>query len=885
MTIDLTEAKPKALRPPEGASTPMMAQFLEIKAAHPDHLLFYRMGDFYEMFFDDAVTAAKALDITLTRRGQHNGADIPMCGVPHHAHENYLARLIRQGFKVAICEQVEDPAEARKRGKGPVRRSVTRVVTPGTLTEDTLLDARASNYLVALAETGGEIALASIELSTGYIGIETLGESEIAGALARLQPTEILVSERGIEKPAWFEMLGDWRQQLTVQANRFFDSEAARRRLQDAYGVATLDAFGTFTRAELAAMGAIATYIDLTQKDSAPKLGLPHRIAAGSVMEIDPATRRNLELTRTVTGERKGSLLEAIDHTLTPAGGRLLCARLSAPSTDLAVIKHRLDEIEAFVTARSLREAFREKLIACPDIERALGRLRLGRGGPRDLAGIRDGLRIAEAIRSIVLQADGVIAAFAADIPQLAALSDKLERALKPDLPLLARDGGFIQAGYSPALDEQKTLKDDARRLIAVLEQRYASETGATLRIKHNNVIGFHIEVTPTHADKLLASEPAGRFFHRQTMAGAVRFSTAELSDLERKVAESGDRALAMELEIFGQLVSDVAAYASEIARTATTLAQIDLAAANADLAVNHMYVRPIVDDSDALDIVAGRHPVVERSVGASHFVANDCSLKGDDRLWLLTGPNMAGKSTFLRQNALLAVLAQSGLFVPAASARIGVVDRLFSRVGAADDLARGRSTFMVEMVETALILNRASKRSLVILDEIGRGTATFDGLSIAWATVEYLHDVSQCRTLFATHYHELTALASKLPALSCHTMKVKEWQDEIIFMHEIGEGAADRSYGLHVAKLAGLPPSVIHRANDVLKLLEGSERSGKLTGLAEDLPLFHASIPTPPVKSPLVTHLESIAPDTLSPRDALEMIYQLKDLARETKS
>ena len=532
-----------------------------------------------------------------------------------------------------------------------------------------------------------------------------------------------------------------------------------------------------------------------------------------------------------------------------------------------------------------MRESLREKLATCPDIERALGRLRLGRGGPRDLAGIKDGLHIAETIRSILLKAEGVAGGFAAQLPSLVLLSDKLDRALKPDLPLLARDGGFIQAEYSLALDEQKNLKDDARRLIAVLEQQYVRETGASLRIKHNNVIGFHIEVTPVHADKLLASEPAGRFFHRQTMAGAVRFSTAELADLERKVAESGERALAMELEIFSQLVGDVTAYAADIARTATTLAAIDVATANAHLAANQMYVRPIVDDSDAMTIVAGRHPVVERSVGASRFVANDCSLTVADRLWLLTGPNMAGKSTFLRQNALLAVLAQSGLFVPATSARIGIVDRLFSRVGAADDLARGRSTFMVEMVETALILNRASKRSLVILDEIGRGTATFDGLSIAWATVEYLHDISQCRTLFATHYHELTALAAKLPALSCHTMKVKEWQDEIVFMHEVGEGAADRSYGLHVAKLAGLPAAVIHRAGEVLKLLEGNERSGKLTGLAEDLPLFHASIPAPPVKSPLVTQLETIAPDNLSPREALELIYRLKGLARESKN
>ncbi len=859
----------------------MMAQYLAIKEVHPQCLLFYRMGDFYELFFEDAVKAAKALDITLTRRGQHEGADIPMCGVPFHAYENYLARLIRQGFSVAICEQTEEAAEARKRGKGPVARGVVRIVTAGTLTEETLLDARANNYLAAVAETSGQFALACFDLSTGQLFIEPLEANAVPGALARLDPNEVLLPERLAQRPDWFEMLADWRTCLTVQADRYFDSEAARRRLEETYSVATLEAFGEFNRAEIAAWGAIAAYIGLTQKDSAPKLGVPRRLEAGSRLEIDQATRRNLELTRALNGDRKGSLLEAIDRTLTPGGGRLLCERLSAPLTDLKDINHRLDQVTAFIEARPLRTEIREMLHGCPDLERSLGRLRVGRGGPRDMAAIRLGLEIAETLKSKLTAAAPCLATLGKDISWLAPLIDKLARALRSDLPLLARDGNFIAPGFAPGLDEQKMLRDESRRLIAALEQQYSRETGAPLKIKQNNVIGFHIEISAAQADRLMTAEPQGRFFHRQTMAGAMRFSTAELVELERRVGEAAGRSLAIELELYDQLVADIVAVGEDIARTASVLAAIDVAAANAELAATETYCRPILDEGLALDITGGRHPVVESVLGSRNFIANDCRLGNDSRLWLLTGPNMAGKSTFLRQNALLVIMAQSGFYVPAEAARIGIVDRLFSRVGAADDLARGRSTFMVEMVETALILNKATERSLVILDEIGRGTATFDGLSIAWATVEYLHDHSRCRTLFATHYHELAALAAKLDSLSCHTMLVKEWQDDIVFLHQVGKGTADRSYGLHVAKLAGLPAEVTSRARDILETLEGGERATGLAALTADLPLFKAAPkPRPTALSPMVEFLAKLQPDTLSPREALEALYQLKQLA-----
>ena len=862
-------------------ATPMMAQYLEIKKEHPDCLLFYRMGDFYEMFFDDAVKAAKALDITLTKRGQHDGADIPMCGVPFHAYENYMARLIRQGFKVAICEQTEDPAEARKR-KGPVARGVVRIVTPGTLTEDTLLDARDNNYLTALAEASGVFAIAALDLSTGYLSVEPVLETEIGSVLGRIAPREILLADRMTEKPDWFEMLAEWKHFLTVQPARLFDSEAARRRLQDFYQVATLDSFGDFDRAEIAALGGLVAYLELTQKTAMPKLDFPRRIATSAMLEIDHATRRNLELTRTLSGERAGSLLAAMDRTLTPGGGRLLCERLSGPSTDRQVIQGRLDEVESFVAARQVRTDIRAILRACPDMERALSRLMLDRGGPRDLAALRDGIDAAERLKQALQAASPAFNGFTGRLPCLSVLGEKLGRALKVDLPLLARDGGFIAGQYAPALDEQRMLRDESRRLIAGLEQEYARDTGAPLRIKHNNVIGYHIEVSPAHADKLMVAEPTGRFFHRQTMAGAVRFSTADLADMERRVSESQGRALAMELELFAQLRQDVIAHAVDIATMAAVVSSVDVASANAELASSEDYVRPALSDIPVLALKGARHPVVEAHVGRSSFIANDCILADKDRVWLLTGPNMAGKSTFLRQAAILVVMAQAGCFVPAEAAEIGIVDRLFSRVGAADDLARGRSTFMVEMVETALILNRATPRSLVILDEIGRGTATFDGLSIAWATLEFLHDRTKCRALFATHYHELTALAARLKALSCHTMKVKEWQGGIVFLHEVAEGAADRSYGLHVAKLAGLPDTVIARAGDILHRLESGGRAGTISRLTDDLPLFTAATPVQkPKPNPLADYLMTIAPDALSPREALEVVYALKSLAQ----
>ncbi len=874
---------------PEPAS-PVIAQFLAIKRAHPDCLLFYRMGDFYELFFQDAEIAAGALDIALTKRGLHAGVPIPMCGVPAHAAEAYLARLIRQGHRVAICDQVEDPAEAKRRGnKGPLRREVVRIVTPGTITEETLLDARRNNYLAALADAAGRLALAWHDLSTGELAAEPLEPAAVGAALARLAPGELLVSERVLGRADLAAALADWKARLTPLPNPRFDSENGRRRVCEAYAVETLDGFGSFGRAETAALGAVLDYVQLTQLGRAPRLQPPRRTATEAILQIDPATRRNLELFETLGGERRGSLLAILDRTLTGAGARRLAADLSAPLTDPALIGGRLDMVAAFVDAPDLRRDVRAALATAPDIERAMQRLALGRGGPRDLAALRDGLAAAARL-ALRLGAPGFpplpdgLVACRLGLGDHGALVAHLTATLAADLPLLARDGGFVAAGHHAGLDGLRALRDDSRRLIAGLQARYAAESGiASLKIRHNNVLGYFVETTATHAERLRAADG---FIHRQTMANAMRFTTVELGELESRIATAADQALACELDIFEGLAAVVLAAAAPIATTAAALGRLDVASALAERAVDGGWTRPEIDGGLEFAIAGGRHPVVEAALAgeAGGFVANDCALGAGQRLWLLTGPNMAGKSTFLRQNALMAILAQAGSFVPAASARIGVVDRLFSRVGAADDLARGRSTFMVEMVETAAILHQATERSFVILDEIGRGTSTHDGLAIAWATVEHLHDANRCRALFATHYHELTALAAKLPDLACHTMRVKEWQGSVIFLHEVAPGAADRSYGIHVARLAGLPATAVARAETVLAALEKGETSGATAArIADDLPLFAAVRAAPAAAaagpSPIEAALAGLDVDGMSPRDALDRLYQLKGL------
>ena len=881
---------PPSEESPAAKVTPMMAQYLAIKRDHAEALLFYRMGDFYELFFDDAVTAAEALGITLTHRGKHAGADVPMCGVPVRAADSYLERLIQSGFRVAVCEQTEDPAAAKKRGaKAVVAREVERLVTPGTLTEDTLLDARACNYLVALGRAEGQWAIAWCDMSTGEFRVMKCDAATLPATLARLAPGEILLSDGMLEAPELFETFADWKAALAPQPARLFDSAAGERRLCALYGVAALDGFGEFGRAELAAAGAIVEYVSLTQKGKLPRLAALRPVLETASMAIDAATRRNLELTHALSGGRKGSLLAVIDRSVTGAGARLLHARLAAPLTDPGVINARLDQVDFFIAATASRDALRATLRAFPDIERALSRLTLGRGGPRDLAAIRDALVRVPELRAALDRAAGLdaigdaVARVAEGLGEHDILATRLTNALVPTPPPMVRDGGFIAHGYSAALDEFVSLRDESRRLIANLQARYRQETGVdSLKVKHNNVLGYFVDVTERNAAKL-----GEGFIHRQSLASAVRFTTVELGELEGKINSAAQKALDLEAQLFEQLLGETIARAEEIARLARAAARLDVASALAQLAVERRYCRPVVDAGQAFDIRAGRHPVVEAlAISEQQFVANDCDLGPAQHLWLVTGPNMAGKSTFLRQSALIAILAQMGSFVPAESAHIGVVDRLFSRVGAADDLARGRSTFMVEMIETAAILNLTGANALVILDEIGRGTATFDGLSIAWAAVEHLHEVNKCRTLFATHYHELTALAPKLERLACSTMRVKEWQGDVVFLHEVMAGSADRSYGIHVARLAGLPEAVLTRAEEVLATLEKGEQGGAVARLAEDLPLFSSPGPGAPamnadrvVLDELRAVLEETDVDALSPRAALDLVYRLRNI------
>jgi DNA mismatch repair protein MutS len=861
-----------------GAPTTMMAQYLALKAEVVDCLLFYRMGDFFELFFEDAKQAAACLDIALTARGEHEGEPIPMCGVPIHAAEAYLARLIKGGFRVAIAEQTESPVEARKRGaKSVVSRAIVRVVTAGTLTEEALLDSRAANWLVAAARVGERWGLAAADVSTGRFELGSIPPAALDAELARLAAAEIV----GPEPVPGFE----------VQPRRAgFDSLAAERRLKERFEVATLDGFGRFDRAALCAAGGLLAYLDEVARDSLPFLRPPVPRASGDHMMIDAATRESLELTAAASGGRGGSLLHAVDRTVTGAGARLLAADLGAPLLDREAIEERLDLVSLFERDAGVRDALRRQLKALPDIGRALGRLAVGRGGPRDLGQLRDGLGEARRLEARLAALPDRPALLARLLPALTghgALVDLLSRALVPAPPIDAASGGYIAEGYDHALDELRAAGGEGRRAIASLEARYRQQTGiASLKIRHNNVLGYHIEVPARHADPLMTADSG--FIHRQTLAGVVRFNAPDLHEQAVRVGQAGAHALAAEAAHLEELVAGALARAEPIAAAADALARLDVAAALAERAAQGGWCRPRFAPHACFEVEAGRHPVVEESVriAGGRFVANDCGLSEDNRLWLVTGPNMGGKSTFLRQNALIAVLAQAGAFVPAAKATLGLVDRLFSRVGASDNLARGRSTFMVEMVETAAILGQATERSFVILDEVGRGTSTYDGLAIAWAVTEAIHDRNRCRCLFATHYHELTRLAERLDALSLHHVRAREWKGDLVLLHEVATGPADRSYGLAVAKLAGLPAPVLARARSVLaRLEEGRAATGGIAAGLDDLPLFAASArgpEEPAAEDPVHAALAEADADSLSPREALELLYRLKRLAAE---
>ena len=880
----------------EGHVTPMMLQYLNIKKDHPKNLLFYRMGDFYELFFDDAVAAASALDIALTKRGKYLGKDIEMCGVPVHSHETYLHKLIKKGFRVAICEQVEDPAEAKKR-KGVhkvVRRAIARIVTPGTLTEDALLDSRRHNYLVALADVNSQFGIAWIDVSTGDFICQSVNLSTLLTALSRLEPGELISNNKLLAKiPTSIKT--EFENYLTILPAETFDSQNGCTRLCELFEVQTIESYGAFSRAEVAAAGALISYIELTQTGRLPRLSNLRQLKEQNLMEIDVATRQNLELVQDLSGDVAGSLLHTIDNTITGAGARMLASRLSAPLMDVVGINNRLESVEFFYKDDAIRDKVRDFLRCCPDLQRSLSRLSLERGGPRDLAVIRDGLNISQKVKALLnnVPIDDLpieLKDMFTDIKDPRNLIELLTKALAENLPLFSRDGGFVAHGFSTELDETKKYRDESRKVVAKLQEKYSVQTNnKSLKIKHNNVLGYYVEVSVKQASESLIGN-SKTFIHRQTMTNAIRYSTIELANLEIQITQAGAKAISLELELFDLLRAKILHDSEDIAAIAQALASFDVTAGLATLAREKNYTKPSISEDTNLNIQGGRHPVVEAALmrtGQNNFVANDCCLAGenqnhDARIWLLTGPNMAGKSTFLRQTALIVILAQIGSFVPARSAKIGVIDRLFSRVGAADDLARGRSTFMVEMIETATILNSAGPRSLVILDEIGRGTATYDGLSIAWAVVEHLHAKNYCRAIFATHFHELTKLEASLPRLSCQTMRVKEWKGEVIFLHEVGPGRADRSYGIHVARLAGFPKKTLKRAQTLLKDLEKSQ-NGKVSNIGTtELPLFNDVFDEDPLFSEAPNIIEdkiaNIDLDALTPRAALQFLYDLRD-------
>lgn len=885
----------------KGTPTPAMKQYLKLKAEHSEYLLFYRMGDFYELFYEDAITASGALGLTLTSRSGEK--DIPMCGVPFHAYEMYLSRLIKMGYKVAICEQMETPEQAKARGHKTVDREIVRLVTSGTLTEDCMLEAKKSNYIAAICVRSGDVGISWLDISTGEFfmqRVQTAKETEVdqvSSVLARLSPAELLLEDKLLEYPRYFALFREFKEVISPLAKDVYNYESATHTLLKAYKVPAFEVFGDFSKVEIMAAGVLLDYVEGTQKGFVPRLEKPCRILGDDMVDIDASTRRSLELLST-SNTRGVSLLKTMDRTVTSGGGRLLAERLAAPIMNIREINNRLDMVTFFLNNPNVRMKLREVLRQTTDIKRAIQRISMQRGGPKDLYDLGYSLRLVPEIKNILLsfavyQEDSIYAQVPQVLDELANrffdhtyLVDCIINALpedRKDLPVLARNGGFIRKGAFAELDYLRDIRNECKAKCDYLRDAYAEETGVSgLKIKDNSVIGYFVEVPSKYAN-ILFDNP--KFIHRQSVLNAVRFTTTELSELENEVNSSIEKALELELKIYDDLTLLAIAQIDAIGRAAEVIDILDVSQSMAELAEECNYVRPIVDDSLDFEVEEARHPVVEyvmQKTASGNFVGNSCTLKhNDDNIWLLTGPNMAGKSTFLRQNAIIAIMAQMGSFVPAKSARIGVIDKVFSRVGASDDLANGRSTFMVEMVETAAILNRATERSFVILDEIGRGTATFDGLSIAWSVVEHLAEINKCRTVFATHYHELTKLSSRIKGLSLHCMKIKEFNGEVVFMHEVVDGSADRSYGIHVARLAGLPELTIKRAEQVLKVMEEEKQNKILNAIEDDLPLFEA-LKKPEEKviiaeSPVVEALREIDIDDLSPRDALTKLYELK--------
>lgn len=876
-------------------ATPMMQQYLDIKLANQDSLLLFRMGDFYELFFDDAVTASQVLGLALAKRGKHGEDDLQMCGMPYHALEPYLQKLVEEGFKVAICEQMETPEEAKKRGyKAVVRREIVRIITPGTITEESILETTNPNYLISIRIAQNIASIAYLDVSTSEFNIVSIGIENLANEIAKIDPKEILISE----KDSQTEHLRNWQQKMVVQVESYFSTSKCQNIIEHFYNIQSYKAIGSLTDTQISAIGAVLEYINITQKQNLPALPLPHIVNASDFMIIDASTRRNLELTHNVHGSHKGSLLHVINKTVTKSGARTLYQFLSSPLTNLEQINNRHDKVEFFVRNIHLTEKIRHILKNTGDLERILTKISMKRCIPRDLMSIYYSLEAASDIQAAFVSALGIeYPPVIQDILQTLGgndeISDKIFATIKEDAPNSLADGGFIKTSYHPKLKELYDLLENNNDVMEKLKIEYQRTTGIdNLKICHNNIMGLFIEVTPKNVHKITSSE----FIHKQTLASAVRFTTDKLKVIENEMLSAKSTAIAFEQQIFWKLCDYIIENAGKLHLLAFSLSQLDAFTSLAYLADEYGYIRPEMTSDNSFNIMAGRHVVVEQSLKSSKFIPNDCDLSAS-RLWLLTGPNMAGKSTFLRQNALIIILAQMGSFVPANFAQIGIVDRLFSRIGASDDLAKGQSTFMVEMLETATILAQSTEKSFIILDEVGRGTSTYDGVSIAWATLEHIHDKLKCRSLFATHYHELTILSESLPALKNYTIKIAEENGEVLFLHQIIAGSANKSYGIHVAEIAGLPNSVIKRAYQILSKLEktSSAQNKKLESITtNNYSLFEYNQPFVTKEantnviasdnncvaiSALEKALSEINPDNLSPKEALEELYKLKKL------
>jgi DNA mismatch repair protein MutS len=848
------------------AITPMMKQYLGLKSAHKEYLLFYRLGDFYELFFDDALVASKVLDIVLTKRGKQSGDDIPMCGVPHHSATNYINKLLKEGHSIAICEQLESPEEAKKRGyKSVVRREVVQIITPGTLMDDQLLDPKNTNYLMSIAENHNSFSISWIELTTGEFYVSSCSKAQIINEISRLSPREILIPEKLSDDPN----LLNSKITFTIRSNNIYDYKSCIGRLEEYYKINSIKSLGNFNQVQVMAAGSLIEYIVHTQKSNLPKLKVLKKLDREFFMEIDASTRMSLELDKTATN-REFNLLSTIDKTITSAGARLIKNRLNSPLNNSAVINKRLDCVQFFHDKNELRKQIREYLKYFPDIQRALSKIFINKALPKDLNIVKNGLKIATMVSELLRIKDtkliDEINSLVSQIFGYGKLVNELEEALIPSEE--PADGqSFIRKNYNQYLDELYDLKNNSNEKIINIRDKYRKKTGVqNLKISKNNIFGYFVEVTSLNASKL----DDDFFIHKQTLGNSVRYFTPELKDLESVLLNCDNKISNLEQEIFNKLCDSTKNYFDEISLVIDSISNLDFYAALAEFAVQKNYVRPIVDDSDAFLIEEGRHPVVEH-FQKENFISNTSNIREEEKIWLITGPNMAGKSTFLRQNALICILAQIGSYVPAKNMHIGVVDKIFSRIGAADNIARGESTFMVEMIETAYIINNATEKSLVILDEIGRGTSTHDGISIAWAVLEYLHNKINCRTLFATHYHELTQLNKYLSKVANYTMEVKEWNKDIVFLHKIISGVADSSYGIHVAELAGLPKDVINTAKGILCNFEKQDSIEIQNSCHESKNIG---------ENEALTILKKIDINNISPMRAQQILFELKNKA-----